>query len=204
MMTTMNFVIFAFILFIRNALAATPGTYPQFTGSSGAATTYYNHSKSFQQRNLDTITSIYNRNLYPANLEFALNGSASVPPGLFNANATGRITPLGNFTGFKDSTEYFFALSPIPQPPNYVGFSKIQIVSFQSACPEVAASVVYITASILNPTGPGNGQFVATLKQVSFSEPQSPRDNLTDLRLHFGNSMPLEQCCMCHLSALGC
>lgn len=28
--------------------------------------------------------------------------------------ATGRISPLGNFTGFDDSTEYFFALSPIP------------------------------------------------------------------------------------------
>ena len=163
----MNLLVLVFVVFIRNVLAATP-TYPQFTGSSGVTSTYYNQTKSFQQRNLNTITSIYMRNLYPTNLEFALNGSASVPPGLFNANATGRITPLGNFTGFKDSTEYFFALSPIPQPPNYVGFSKIQIVSFQSACPEVAASVVYITASIINPGKPGNGKFIATLKQVCF------------------------------------
>ena len=170
MMTTMMFIVVFFILFIGNALAGT-STYPQFTGSSNVKPTYHNHTKSFQQRNLDTITSIYSRNLYPANLEFALNGTASVPPGLFNANATGRITPLGNFTGFKDSTEYFFALSPIPMAPNYVGFSKIQIVSFQSECPEVAASVVYITASIINPGGPGNGQIVKTLKQVFFPEP---------------------------------
>ena len=175
MMTTMMFIVLFFILFIHNALAGPP-TYPQFTGSSGVAATHYNHTKSFQQRNLNTITSIYSRNLYPTNLEFALNGSASVPPGLFNANATGRITPLGNFTGFKDSTEYFFALSPLPTAPNYVGFTKIQIVSFQSACPEVAASVVYITASVIDPGGPRDGQFVANLKQVFSLQPKSPRD----------------------------
>ena len=123
---------------------------------------------SFQQRNLNTITQIYERNVYPTNLEFIQKGPSSVPAGLFNENATGRITPLGNFTGFNDSTEYFFALSPVPQAPTYRGFSKIQIVEFQSQCPSVAASVVYITMSIIHPGAADNGQFVATLKQVSF------------------------------------
>ena len=135
--------------------------------SSGSESTYYNHTLSFQQRNLNTITQIYERNLYPTNLQFVINGTSSVPAGLFNANATGRITPLGNFTGFRDSTEYFFALSPVPRAPDYVGFSKIQIVSFQSECPEVAASVVYITSSVINPGGPRDGEFIASLKQVN-------------------------------------
>ena len=122
---------------------------------------------SFRQRNLNTITNIYKRNIYPTNLEFIVNGTKSVPPGLFNQNATGRITPLGNFTGFDDSTEYFFALAPVPQPPTYAGFSKIQIVSFQSECPQVAASVVYITSSVFHPGAPDNGKYLETLKQVS-------------------------------------
>ncbi|KAL8823395.1 MAG: hypothetical protein Q9191_005897 [Dirinaria sp. TL-2023a] len=156
-----------------------------FLGSAFAATTPAKHSHpvsgleqraadhrpvSFQQRNLNTITNIYKRNLYPTNLEFVTNGTASVPPGLFNEKATGRITPLGNFTGFNDSTEYFFALSPVPQPPTYVGFSKIQIVSFQSECPNVASSVVYITGSVFHPGSPDDGKFVSTLKQIAFWE----------------------------------
>jgi len=122
--------------------------------------------KSFQQRNLDTITKIYERNKYPTNLEFITNGSRSVPAGLFNENAAGRITPLGNFTGFQESTEYFFALSPVPLPPTYGGFSKIQIVEFQSQCANVASSVVYITMSVINPGAPNDGQLISTLKQV--------------------------------------
>lgn len=121
---------------------------------------------SFQQRNLNTITAIYQRNVYPTSLEFIVNGSSSVPKGLFNANVSGRITPIGNFTGFQDSVEYFFALAPIPQPPLYYGFSKIQIVEFSSQCPGVAASVVYITESVINPGAANDGQKVTTLKQV--------------------------------------
>ena len=142
-------------------------TYLLFNQNVFAATSYKKNSTlPFQQRNLNTVTNIYNRNLYPTNLAFVVNGSSSVPPGLFNANATGRITPLGNFTGFKDSTEYFFALSPVPVAPDYVGFSKIQIVSFQSQCPEVAASVVYITSSVIHPGAADDGKFIGTLKQV--------------------------------------
>ena len=121
---------------------------------------------SFQQRNLHTITALYNRTVYPTNLEFIANGSSSVPKGLFNANVSGRITPIGNFTGFQDSVEYFFALAPIPQSPLYHGFSKAQIVEFSSECPDVAASVVYFTVSVINPGATNDGQTLATLKQV--------------------------------------
>lgn len=124
---------------------------------------------SYQQRNLDTITKIYERNVYPTNLQFITNGSSSVPAGLFSENATGRITPLGNFTGFQESTEYFFALSPVPQPPTYGGFSKIQIVEFQSQCANVASSVVYITESVIHPGAPNDGQLISTLKQACVS-----------------------------------
>lgn len=121
---------------------------------------------SFQQRNLDTITKIYERNVYPTNLQFITNGSSSIPAGLFNENAAGRIAPLGNFTGFNESTEYFFSLSPVPLPPTYGGFSKIQIVEFQSQCANVASSVVYITMSVIHSGAPNDGQLISTLKQA--------------------------------------
>ena len=121
---------------------------------------------NYQQRNLNTITAIYNRTVYPVNLGILQHGSSSVPAGLFNENATGRVTPIGNFSGFQDSVEYFFALAPVPQPPNYVAFTRAQIVEFTSGCPEVAASVVYFTNSVVNPNATNNGQYVTTLKQV--------------------------------------
>ncbi|KAL9596776.1 MAG: hypothetical protein Q9179_004503 [Wetmoreana sp. 5 TL-2023] len=124
----------------------------------------------FQKRNFDTISKIYNRTVYPNNLAFIANGSASVPQGLFNKDAQGRITPVGNFTGFDDSTEYFFGLAPIPTPPSYGVFSKAQVVEFVSACPSVAASVVYFTTSVFNPNATNNGQYLSTLKQVAFWE----------------------------------
>ena len=97
-----------------------------------------------------------------------MNGSTAVPPGLFNENATGRITPLGNFTGFIDSIEYFFGLVPTPDPPAYLTISAADVVSFTSGCAEVAASVVYLTISVHNPGAPNHGQFRTKLKQVSF------------------------------------
>ena len=123
-------------------------------------------SLNYEQRNLQTITAIYNRTVYPENLAFLQNGSASVPAGLFNPNATGRVSPIGNFSGFQESTEYFFALAPVPQAPRYVAFSKAQIVEFTSGCPDVAASVVYFTNSVVNETAANFGQYVTTLKQV--------------------------------------
>ena len=123
---------------------------------------------SFQQRNLVTITKIYERNIYPTNLEFLANGPASVPRGLFNENATGRITPLGNFTGFNDSTEYFFALAPVASPPGYVGFTEAKVVSFQSQCADFASSIVYFSSSVIHPNASNDGEHVSMLKQVCF------------------------------------
>ncbi|KAA6414115.1 MAG: hypothetical protein FRX48_02477 [Lasallia pustulata] len=125
-------------------------------------------SLNYQKRNLQTITAIYNRTVYPANLAFLQNGTGSVPAGLFNPNASGRVSPVGNFSGFQESTEYFFALAPVPRAPTYVAFTKAQIVEFTSGCPEVAASVVYFTNSVVNATAADNGKYITTLKQVAF------------------------------------
>lgn len=121
---------------------------------------------SFQKRNFDTISKIYNLTVYPRNLAFIANGSASVSSGLFAANATGRISPVGNFSGFDDSTEYFFALAPIPLPPIYSAFTEAQVVEFTSGCPNIAASTVYFTNSVVNPNSTDNGKYLTTLKQV--------------------------------------
>ena len=158
--------IFCLLLLCSRLVASFPKQHSRSTRYLGQHAADH-HQITFQQRNLNTITKIYERNIYPTNLEFIVNGSKAVPPGLFNENASGRITPLGNFTGFNDSTEYFFALSPVPQAPTYGGFSKIQVVEFQSQCPNVASSVVYITMSVINPGAPNNGQLISTLKQVS-------------------------------------
>ena len=124
------------------------------------------HVKDYQKRNLDTVSKIYNLTVYPNNLAFIAKGSASVPPGLFAANATGRITPVGNFSGFDDSTEYFFALAPVPLPPAYGAFTKAEVVEFTSGCPNIAASTVYFTTSVVNPNSTDNGKYLTTLKQV--------------------------------------
>lgn len=120
----------------------------------------------YQQRNLNTIQSIYNRTVYPNNLLFLQYGSTSVPGGLFNENAAGRITPMGNFTGFQESVEYFFALTPPPAPPTYATWTSAKIVSFTSGCPEIASSVVYGSTEGVNPNVSTYGKYVTTLKQV--------------------------------------
>ncbi|KAF7290200.1 hypothetical protein MIND_01333400 [Mycena indigotica] len=116
-------------------------------------------------RNRNTIESIYNLTVYPHNLA-VLNGS--IPPGLFDDNANGRITPVGEFFGFQDSVEYFWGLAPVPSghPPNAV-FASADVVHFVSGCPEVAASTVYFTYKTLNPDNTP-GAFVTKLKQVAF------------------------------------
>jgi hypothetical protein len=95
-------------------------------------------------------------------------GAAGVPPGLFNENATGRVDPVGNFTGFDDSIEYFFALAPVPST-NLASavISRIQITEFSSACPNIAASVVYLFCNVENQTSPDNGKTLGPLKEVS-------------------------------------
>lgn len=67
-----------------------------------------------------------------------------------------------------DSTEYFFALAPVPQPPGYGAFTKAEVVEFTSGSPDVAASLVYFTSTVVNPNATNNGQFINILKQVAF------------------------------------
>jgi hypothetical protein len=100
------------------------------------------------------------------NLPIITQGSSAVPAGLFAQNATGRVSPLGNFTGFEDSIEYFFALALVPSPPAYSVFSKATVVEFSSGCPEVAASVAWLETKVDNANLTNNGQYLSTLKQV--------------------------------------
>jgi hypothetical protein len=127
--------------------------------------------QNWAQRNLDTVTSIYNLTVFPNQLPILEQGAAGVPPGLFNENATGRVDPVGNFSGFDDSIEYFFALAPVPSTnAASTAITSIQITEFSSACPDVAASVVYLFCNIDDPSSPDNGKALAPLKEVS-SEP---------------------------------
>lgn len=124
--------------------------------------------KHYERRNFETIMSIYNLSIYPNQLPVLEQGTAGVPPGLFNEHATGRVDPVGNFTGFEDSVEYFFALAPVPQANSAsVAISSIQITEFSSACANVAASVVYFFCSVENPSSSDNGRPLAPLKEVS-------------------------------------
>ena len=121
-----------------------------------------------ERRNFRTLSEIYNLTIYPNQLPILQHGAAGVPPGLFNQNATGRVDPVGNFTGFEDSIEYFFALAPVPQGnPSSQAFSSIQLTEFSSACPDVAASVVFFFTSVVNPNSSSNGKPLPPLKQVS-------------------------------------
>ena len=121
-----------------------------------------------EQRNFRTISKIYNLTIYPNQLPILQHGAAAVPPGLFNQNATGRVDPVGNFTGFQDSIEYFFALAPVPQAnPTSQAFSSIQITEFTSGCPDVAASVVFFFTSVVNANSSNNGKPLPPLKEVS-------------------------------------
>ena len=122
----------------------------------------------WQQRNYDTIRSIYNLTIYPNNLEFLNNGVKAVPNGLFAPNATGRISPIGNFSGFEDSVEYFFGLTPPIQAPLYDTWTNAKIVSFSSGCPEVASSVVYGETTGVNPNATTYGKKITTIKQIAF------------------------------------
>ncbi|KAK6984047.1 secreted protein [Favolaschia claudopus] len=116
-------------------------------------------------RNFNTVQSIYNLTVFPANAKIISEGAPAVP---FNENATGRVTPVGEFFGFQDSFEYFFGLAPLPQgsPPNGA-FTNATIVEFLSGCPEVAASTVYLSASTINPDN-STGPFITALKQIAF------------------------------------
>jgi len=128
----------------------------------------YPGMNNHEWRNFRTLSKIYNLTIYPNQLPILQHGAAGVPPGLFNQNATGRVDPVGNFTGFQDSIEYFFALAPVPQAnPNSQAFSSIQLTEFTSGCPDVAASVVVFFTSVVNPNSSNNGKPLPPLKQVN-------------------------------------
>lgn len=128
-----------------------------------------NNSVDYVTRNLQTIQSIYNLTVFPNNVPILAHGASAVPGGLFNENATGRVSPVGNFSGFDDSIEYFFALAPAPSNgTDGVGIYEANVVEFTSGCPTVAASTVYLRTGTVNGT---TGAFIpsnttTTLKQV--------------------------------------
>ncbi|KAK3900428.1 hypothetical protein C8A05DRAFT_17269 [Staphylotrichum tortipilum] len=123
----------------------------------------------YARRNLKTISTIYSLTVYPRQLPIFQAGGAGVPKGLFNNDVVGRVDPVGNFTGFEHSIEYFFALSPLPQGnPVNAAITGYQITEFSSQCRDVAASVVYLYCSIVNPGAPDHGTPLPPLKQVAF------------------------------------
>ena len=125
---------------------------------------------NFQTRNYNTIKAIYNTTIYPNNQEFIKHGVSAIPKGLFNDKASGRISPIGNFSGLEDSVEYFFGLTPPPQAPLFGTWTEAKLVSFTSGCPEVAASVVYGKTTGVNPNFTATyGKTISTIKQVRYS-----------------------------------
>jgi hypothetical protein len=126
-------------------------------------------NSDWQQRNYDTIAAIYNTTIYPNNQAFLKEGVAAVPPNLFSPSVNGRISPIGNFSGFEDSVEYFFGLTPPPQAPNYATWTKAKIVAFTSGCPEVASSIVWgDTVGVNKSVTATYGKKITTIKQVAF------------------------------------
>ncbi|KAL2163551.1 hypothetical protein VTH06DRAFT_5609 [Thermothelomyces fergusii] len=119
--------------------------------------------------NFQTISSIYNLTVYPNQLPFFQASSAGVPEGLFSKNVLGRVYPVGNFTDFEESIEYFFALAPLPQAnPAKAAITGYKIAEFSSQCRDVAASVVYLHCSVVNPGFADHGKPLPPLKQVAF------------------------------------
>jgi hypothetical protein len=116
-------------------------------------------------RNFNTISSVYNLTVYPKNLPLFLNQTDIGLP-FFNENVTGRVTPLGNFSGYEDSIEYFWGLAPVPVDPSTAAISQAVVTHFTSGCPEVASSSVELT--VTNVVGPSNGTFITKLKEVAF------------------------------------
>lgn len=70
---------------------------------------------------------------------------------LLMQQTAGRVNPVGNFSGFDDSIEYFFALAPTPEQSQGVAIYAADVVDFTSGCPDVAASVVYLRTGKVDP-----------------------------------------------------
>lgn len=136
---------------------------PSNTRTSTTGSTWWN------KRNLATIQKIYNLTVCPHNIPILQHGASAVPTGLFNQQATGRVSPIGNFSGFDDSIEYFFALAPAPNKDPGPAIYDAEIVAFTSGCANVAASLVYLRTDTVDPvTGKLNASMpTSTLSQVS-------------------------------------
>ncbi|KAF3909186.1 hypothetical protein ABW20_dc0100894 [Dactylellina cionopaga] len=123
----------------------------------------------YRDRNFNTLHKIYNLTIFPNQVPIITFGGSAVPDGLFADHASGRISPVGNFTDFEDSIEYFFALPPLPiSNKNYAAFTHFELAQFSSECPEVASSTVYLYANVVNETNPDNGKLISILKQTGF------------------------------------
>ncbi|TLD18695.1 hypothetical protein E2P81_ATG11605 [Venturia nashicola] len=127
--------------------------------------------EDWKARNLATIEKIYNLTVYPYNRAIVDKGESEVPPGIFAKKVVGRVTPVGNFTDFTESIEYFFGLAPTPDT-NAAGiaFHKAEVSEFTSGCPEIASSVVNLRTGKmdLNGTYIPNTKYETTLKQIAF------------------------------------
>ncbi|KAL2268279.1 hypothetical protein VTJ83DRAFT_3125 [Remersonia thermophila] len=121
------------------------------------------------ERNFRTVSSIYNLTVYPNQLSVVGSNGFSVPPGLFSKNVVGRVNPVGKFTDFENSIEYFWALSPIPDgSASGAAITSYRIVEFSSQCASVAASVVYLYCSVVRPGSPDHGRPLPPIRQIAF------------------------------------
>ena len=151
-------------------------------------------------RNLKTIQTIYDYTVYPANTAIIAQGSKAVPPGLFAPNATGRVSPVGNFTGFEDSIEYFFALAPTPQgSPASTAFYKAEVVDFVSGCPNVASSLVYFRTGKLDEAG----QLQEDGPKTTLSQVNDPHRTLRRRQHHSDEETVLSQVAFFHFNDAG-
>lgn len=124
--------------------------------------------RDWAARNRATIERIYDLTVYPNQLPIIQGGAAAVPERLFADGTRGRITPVGEFEDLEGTVEYFWGLAPVPQGPNGTIFSRSEVVSFQSQCPEVASSVVYLYTSRYDAETGEPGEEISILKQIAF------------------------------------
>jgi hypothetical protein len=79
---------------------------------------------------------------------------------------SGRVGPVGNFSGYEDNIEYFWGLAPIPLGDTPSAFTQADVTQFTSGCPEVAASTVEFRMGFTD--GPDDGKRIGTLKETAF------------------------------------
>ncbi|CAK4032316.1 Hypothetical predicted protein [Lecanosticta acicola] len=162
---------FTVLLSIAGIVAAAPPLpneiFRRGQGEECAVTPQY--QPEWYERNLRTVRKIYDLTVYPNNIPVLLQGGAAVPKGLFSNDSKGRVSPVGNFVGFEDSIEYFFALAPTPQGnPAGAAVYDAQVVNFVSGCPDVASSLVYLRTGQVNQLGQLNKSApTSTLSQLA-------------------------------------